>query len=368
MTLNRFSLFLFGLLLGALASQAQPAADRPHATIHFVRTGTFKGSACRTDISLPNQSSFNLPLNGLVNYTIYSTGEIALMLEVNCPGVQYVPASSTTSQLLLPVVSGGEYYVLFDVGKKGGFQLSSREAVQTLMTTSKNVQKQAENLEHPINRASLASTPAPGGPGQGTCFLLSPVGYLLTNFHCIANAREIVVKGIGDDFTTKYGATVVATDQSNDLALLKLGNKNLTFAAPPYAIRSTGVAQAEKVYALGFPLSQALGEEIKITEGLISAKSGVQGDVSKYQISAALNPGNSGGPLIDAQGNLVGVVVAKSTVAESAGYAIKASYLEAFLKNVDGFALPNFVNTIKDKPLPAQVAELKKFIFIVETN
>jgi len=72
--------------------------------------------------------------------------------------------------------------------------------------------------------------------------------------------------------------------------------------------------------------------------------------------------------LIDEQGNLIGVIYAKSTIAESAGYAVKASYLELFLKNVDGFEFPTFINTIKDKPLTDKVTELKNYIFIVETN
>lgn len=204
--------------------------------------------------------------------------------------------------------------------------------------------------------------------GQGTCFLLSSSGYFVTNHHCVEGAKEIVIKGIDGDFTTKYGALVVATDPSNDLALLKISNKNLKFDAPPYAIRSSGVAQAEKVYALGFPKADAMGQEVKVTEGIISAKSGVGNDISKFQISAAVNPGNSGGPLIDEQGNLIGVIFAKSTIAESAGYAVKASYLETFLKNVDGFEYPVLTNTIVDKPLTDKVAALKNFIFIVESD
>ncbi|HLP52621.1 MAG TPA: serine protease [Chitinophagales bacterium] len=206
------------------------------------------------------------------------------------------------------------------------------------------------------------------GPGQGTCFAISPNGYLITNYHCVENAKEVTVKGIDGDFTTKYGATVVASDPSNDLALLKIGNKNVKFETPMFGLRSSGVNQAEKVYALGFPAATAMGAEVKITEGIISSKSGVQGDVSKFQISAAVNHGNSGGPLIDEQGNLIGVIFAKSTIAESAGYAIKAGYLETFLKNVDGFEYPAFVNTIKDKSLTEKVAGWKSEIFIVESN
>ncbi len=105
---------------------------------------------------------------------------------------------------------------------------------------------------------------------------------MVTNYNCIENAKEITVKGIDGDFTTKYGATLVASDPSNDLALLRIGNKNVKFNILPFGLRSGGVAQAEKVYALGFPSAGAMGAEVKITEGIISAKSGVGGDVSKF--------------------------------------------------------------------------------------
>jgi S1-C subfamily serine protease len=205
-------------------------------------------------------------------------------------------------------------------------------------------------------------------PKQGTCFVIDSKGYLLTNAHVVEGRKEITINGIDGDFVTKYGATVVAIDKSCDLALLKVSNKNVVFKNPPYSIRSYGIAQAEKVYALGFPVARAMGEEVKVTEGIISAKTGIGNDVSNYQISAAVNPGNSGGPLIDEKGNLIGVIYAKSTVAESAGYAIKAGYVETFLKNVEGFQLPVLVNTIKDKQLTDKIAELKNYIFIIEAK
>ena len=223
----------------------------------------------------------------------------------------------------------------------------------------------AEDTE---NQVGYASKNKQHNKSQATCFLINEEGYLLTNFHCIENAKEITIKGIDGDFTTKYGATIIASDPSNDLALVKINNKNVKFNTPPYAIRSSGVAQAEKVYALGFPMAEAMGQEMKITDGIISAKSGVHGDISKFQISASVNPGNSGGPLIDEQGNLIGVIYAKSTVAESAGYAIKASYLESFLKNVEGFNFTNLTNSLKEKSFTEKINLLKAYIYIIETN
>ncbi|HTX88375.1 MAG TPA: serine protease [Bacteroidales bacterium] len=356
---------LFIFLNLAPPSSAQTYPDIPHSLITFVRSGNMFGSACRTDITFPNQASFNLSLSSLVKYTIYSAGEMYITLETFCPGSTNSVATSSSQQLKMEIERGKEYYVFYNAGI---FKEVEKEQVRKYLEKLKNVMVQEENLDTPINRASFADLVNKSGASQGTCFLISSEGYLVTNYHCVENATAITVKGINGDFTTRCLASVVATDPSNDLALLKLSNHYLKLAAPPYALRTAGVAQAEKIFVLGYPAAQEMGEEIKVTEGIISAKSGVQGDISKFQISAGVNPGNSGGMLIDEQGNLIGVIYAKSTIAESAGYAIKAIYLDAFLRNVEGFTFPEFVNTIKDKPLTEKIAELKNFVFILETE
>src|SRR5690554_460709 len=329
---------IFIILLTMLTSTVfgQDSKDLPHSIINIVRSGNFIGSACRTDITFPNQREFNLSLNSTVKYKIFSEGEIPVTLQILCPASQNMPASSASKQVSLTVKRGGEYYLFYNAGK---FEQVEKADVQKFLDKQKNVMTQEENLEFPINKGSLKDIAKRDGQGQGTCFLISSDGYFITNFHCIENAKEITVKGIDVNFTN-----------------------------PPFSIRSNGVAQAEKVYALGYPKAEAMGEEIKITEGIISAKSGVQGDISKFQISAAVNPGNSGGPLIDEEGNLIGVIYAKSNIAEAAGYAVKASYLETFLKNVDGFNFPVLTNLIHDKSLPQKVEILKSYIFIIETK
>jgi S1-C subfamily serine protease len=357
------SLLLVTLLTNL--SIAQTTDEIPHSTINLIRGKKYLGSACVTEISFPNQNKFILNHKSIVNYKIYSEGDITISLSVICPGVNGSPGSFRTEQFVLKVKRGEQYYVAYI---KGMLEKVEKADIQKELEKIDNVQKQEENLEFPINKSSVKDIAKKDGKGQGTCFLISEEGYFITNYHCIENAKEITIKGIGSDFTTKYGATLIASDPSNDLALIKISNKNLKFISPPFTIKSSGVSQAEKIYALGYPKAVAMGEELKITEGIISAKSGAQGDISKFQISAAVNPGNSGGPLIDEEGNLVGVIYAKSTIAESAGYAIKASYLETFLKNVDGFKFPILTNTIKDKPLTQKVTALKDFIFIIETN
>ncbi len=341
-----------------------PSEGQPYSTIHFVRTSQSTNSYCRTDLTLPNQRQFPLAMGTVVRYKVYSEGEILVTLESQCPSA-YRSNMLAAVQLSVTTRQGEDHYVLLtsDVFK----EISFAEIKKDLDKCS-NSMKQEENIEFPINRKSIHDASKRSGKGQSTCFLISPDGYLVTNYHCVENSTELKVKGINGDFTTAHTATVIAKDPSNDLALLKLSDASLKFAALPFTLRTSGVLQAERIYALGFPVAAAMGDEIKITEGIISARSGVQGDISKFQISAAVNPGNSGGPLIDEAGNVVGVVYAKSGVADNAGYAVKAMYLEAFLKNIDNFTYPNFTYSLENLTLPQKVELLRKNIFILETK
>ncbi len=336
-------------------SSSQPQTDLDYSTVYIVNDGgrMFRGQA--GSIYIADQSPFNIESGDVIAYRIFSEGEISVQARCNFVGTFYAT---------LKVKRGNEYFLFLNDDK---LKETTREEVLFLLleNPSKHTLRE-ENIESAINPKTLKK---PRGPeGQGTCFLISGEGYMITNFHCIENANDITIKGIDGDFTTKFGASLIASDPTNDLALLKINNKNIKFNPPVYQIRSSGVMQGEKVYAMGYPIASAMGEEIKITEGIISALSGLKKDISKFQISAAVNPGNSGGPLIDENGNLIGIIYAKSTIAESAGYAIKAGYLEAFLKNVETFNYPDLKNTIKDKPFTEKIKELKTFIFIVETG
>jgi S1-C subfamily serine protease len=97
----------------------------------------------------------------------------------------------------------------------------------------------------------------------------------------------------------------------------------------PFHILPNTADVGASVFAMGFPLTSFLGDEVKITDGIISSKSGYDGDIVTYQISAPIQPGNSGGPLFDKNGNLVGITNAgiDNSIAENVGYAIKSPYV-----------------------------------------
>ena len=203
---------------------------------------------------------------------------------------------------------------------------------------------------------------------SGSGFALNN-GYIVTNYHVIEDANKIIVKGIKGSFTTAYDAEVVATDKYNDLALLKIKDSRFTgFGIIPYKVKTSTSEVGEEIFVLGYPLTSTMGDEIKLTTGVISSKTGFQGDVSLYQISAPVQPGNSGGPLFDSKGNLIGVVSSKHTGAENVGYAIKASYLNTLVESaVSSSTLPSN-NTISGQPLTGKVKAVKGFVFMIECS
>ncbi|MDE6689977.1 MAG: serine protease [Prevotella sp.] len=152
------------------------------------------------------------------------------------------------------------------------------------------------------SQSGIASS---GSSWSGTGFALKN-GYIATNYHVVENANNISVYGVKGNSTIKYSASVIATDKVNDLALIQIKDNQFNgFGEIPYRVKTTTSNVGENVFVLGYPLITTMGNEIKLTTGVISSKTGFMGDVSLYQISAPIQPGNSGGPLFDNQGNLL---------------------------------------------------------------
>lgn len=200
---------------------------------------------------------------------------------------------------------------------------------------------------------------------SGTGFALNN-GYVVTNYHVVEGARSIVVHGVNGNRNSELTAEVVAIDKTNDLAIIKITDSAFVgFGEIPYAINNQMADVGEDVWVLGYPLTQVLGNEVKLTNGIISSRSGYQGDVSTYQISAPLQPGNSGGPLFDSQGNVVGIINAGIPGAENVGYAIKTTYL---LNLAESYSLSSSLpknNTVSSHVLKEQVKCVKDYVLLL---
>lgn len=176
----------------------------------------------------------------------------------------------------------------------------------------------------------------PTGTFSGTAFVVTLDGVLLTNAHVAENCRELSVRQL--DGTISAGS-LLAADATNDLALIKIA------AQTPVVAQLRGspdIRQGDNVIAVGFPLHDFLSAGMTLTTGTVSALAGAKNDSRKLQVSAPIQPGNSGGPLLDQSGNVVAVVSSSlSTVAmatatgaipENINFAIKASVARAFME------------------------------------
>lgn len=200
--------------------------------------------------------------------------------------------------------------------------ITAREAREHLVGSGR--------LPRPAEGAAAGS----GGVSTGTAFFVSWEGHLVTNYHVIDGYDRIQVQLAGG---VLHDAMLVAMDQDNDLALLRVD-----VIARPLPLRGAEpLVKGEEVFALGYPLVAIQGQEQKATFGRINALSGAQGDARFAQMDVPIQPGNSGGPLIDRRGEVAGVVTSmlhQQKVLEAAGvipqnvnYALKTSFVQAVL-------------------------------------
>lgn len=211
--------------------------------------------------------------------------------------------------------------------------------------------------------------PKPNNATTGTGFAISTTGIIVTNYHVIEKATTINIRGINGDFNSTYQAKVLMSDKINDLVLLQIIDTNfIPLDSIPYNIKNDLSLVGENIFVLGYPLLATMGEEIKLTNGIISSKTGFQGDITTYQISAPAQPGNSGGPLFNSNGEIIGIVSAKHLLTENVTYAIKSNLLNNLIQLIPN--PPQYTTNIllSKMTLSQQVEILKKFVYIIETE
>ncbi len=227
--------------------------------------------------------------------------------------------------------------------------------------------KDAEQAEKELQEAIEQAQRKAGWSGSG--FALAK-GHIVTNYHVVENAKTILVKGIKGDFATEYRASVVATDKVNDIAIIKISDDRFKgFGATPYKIKRAMSDVGESVWALGYPMVGVMGDEVKFTDGKISARTGIQGDMSVYQISVPIQPGNSGGPLFDNYGNIVGITSSglnrEAFNSENVNYAIKTSYLYNLIESSMSASFLPQGTAMQGQSLTEKIKLAKKFVYII---
>ncbi len=246
---------------------------------------------------------------------------------------------------------------------------ATKNEVQELSRKVNGLINQNRLQEREINKVKnrIDVPPAPAFVTGGTGFLIDAKGYLVTNAHVIENAKNIVVQNSkGKDLAV----TVVMSDMQRDIAILKI--MDTAYKAPasvPYSIKKSSADIAEPVYTLGFPRN-----EIVYGEGYLAARTGYNGDTLSCQIAIAANPGNSGGPVINRNGEVVGILSTKQTTAEGAVFATQSKYIYEVLK-----ALQKEDTTYQRIKIPAtsnvkgwdrmqQVKKIADYVYMVKVS
>ncbi len=172
--------------------------------------------------------------------------------------------------------------------------------------------------------------------------------------------------------TFTYKTKVLLVDSKNDVALLQIDDEKFKgLTSIPYGIVENSDV-GSKVFTIGYPLNDVMGSNFKVTDGIISSKSGIADDVRYYQISVPLQPGNSGGPLFNKEGNVIGITSARlnaqavGTQIENVNYAIKSSYLLNLYNMLRNSTKISTTSIVATKELQDQVKILKNYVCLIK--
>jgi S1-C subfamily serine protease len=189
--------------------------------------------------------------------------------------------------------------------------------IDVLEKNDKALNQQLNEVKTNINSKIKPGTPIKGG---GTGFMIDAKGYLITNAHVVNKGKNIIVlNNKGDQFV----AEIVSIDFKKDIAILKIMDADFKpYASLPYGFKKSSTDIAESIYTLGYPKN-----EIVYSEGYLSAKSGFNGDTLSCQLGIAVNEGNSGGPVLNNNGEVIGILSTKELQAEGVAFAVQSRFM-----------------------------------------
>lgn len=236
--------------------------------------------------------------------------------------------------------------------------------LQVIKDEQRNQKAVVNNLKDQINTEKKAEKKSILFKSGGTGFLVDGKGYLITNAHIIRNSKNIVViNNRGEEFD----AVVLRTDNAKDIAILKIEDKSFKpIATLPYGISKTVSDVAEPIYTLGYPRN-----DIVYSEGYLSARTGFNGDTLSCQLGIAANRGNSGGPIFNHDGEVIGILSTKETESEGVAFAIQSKYIFDAINELKKDTTYQSLrltakSSVRGMDKRQQVKKIQEFVFMVK--
>ena len=213
----------------------------------------------------------------------------------------------------------------------------------------------------PPNKVPENADPLTGGTG----FLLDARGYLATNAHVLRGSNSLLVQNHNNE---KFHANAVYINTEVDIAILKIDDSDYKpVSSIPYSIRKGRADLGEPLFTLGYPR-----EEIVYNEGYMSAATGFEGDTLSFQLGVSANEGNSGGPVFNRQGEVIGIINTRQAKAQGVVFAITATNIFNALDeikkdtSIPNIKMPSFSN-LRGLDRVQQIKKIEECVFMVKS-
>lgn len=244
-----------------------------------------------------------------------------------------------------------------------GFIVSGKASLKAEKLIIKEIDSKSGKIDNAPSDANVKAT--------GSGIIVSTNGHIITNHHVIDNASKFQIEINTSIGKISYNAELLQSDKENDLAILKIKDDNFkNFEKLNYAFKENGgVEVGASVFTIGYPYAlSGMGKDAKFTDGKISSKTGYNGVINSFQSTIPVQPGNSGGPVFNEKGQLIGVINSGIREADNVSYAIKLNYINNLIDLLsDNIERPSD-NSINSLSLEEKIKVLTNYVVLIKVR